>query len=365
MENKCTLIIDGNWLLQSRFSVMSKNFKTELPAEIKNNATQDLVDLMAKSINVILNRFGFIDNIILVSDGGSWRKHIEKPNTREGIEYKGNREPQKEFDWEYIWPALKILSNNFIKNNITYSCAYDIEGDDWIWYWTRKLNEKGTNCIIWSSDNDLKQLVNKDINTGAITMWYNDRNGGFISSELECKDDDVLDFFMKPIYFNQTLENIKKILKNNIHYVYPSDIILNKIICGDSGDNIKPVASFEKNGRTYNITEKIWDEISDRNNIININNLIGNEGLVAGFIKEYKKFKKEIISEQDIYNNIIYNTQMVWLDKTIIPIKYINIMDKNEYKIADINYIKHNYKVLCNNNKEVEEIFNEIENLFE
>ena len=369
MENKCTLLIDGNWLLQSRFSVLSKNFKTELPDEIKSKSTYELVDLMAKSINVMLNRFKFIDNIILVSDGGSWRKFIEKPTSRKDIEYKGNREAASEYDWGYIWSALKILSNNFIKNNITYSCAKDIEGDDWIWYWSRKLNNKGINCIIWSSDNDLKQLVNNNQMTNSFTMWYNDRCGGFLHNSLNCdceNEDDMLEFFLKPpTIYNPVLESIKNYLKTNISYVCPSDIIIGKIICGDTGDNIKPVASYEKNGRTYNITGKMWGEISESCNMISIDNLINNENLTASFIKNYKKFKSESISQQEIYENILYNTKMVWLDKSIIPKKYIDIMDKYEYKIADLNYIKNNYKTLCDADKEVEKIFDEIEELFD
>ena len=45
------------------------------------------------------------------------------------------------------------------KQGIVVSNHSSIEGDDWIWYWSRRLNEEGTSCIIWSSDNDLKQLV--------------------------------------------------------------------------------------------------------------------------------------------------------------------------------------------------------------
>lgn len=366
---KCVLLIDGNWLLQSRFSVLGKFFKTENSNDIKQLGTNNLVDMMARSINVMLNRFPFIDNVILVSDGGSWRKSIEKPTSRIGVEYKGNRETQNEFDWDYIWAALKILSNNFVKNNITYSCYRDIEGDDWIWHWSRYLNNKGVNCIIWSSDNDLKQLVLNNVQTNAFVMWYNDRNGGFLDSSLNEKcssEDEMLDFFLKPpTQFNPVLENVKRVLKNGISYVYPSDIILSKIMCGDAGDNIKPVATYELNGRTYGLTQKMWKDISETTKISTIQNLIGNENLAAKYICEYKNFKKENVSKQMVLENIKYNIQLVWLDKSIIPEYCISIMDKCEYKTIDINMVKHNYKTLCDTDKEIENIVEEIESLFD
>lgn len=369
MNNKCTLLIDGNWLLQSRFSVLGKFFKINNSTHIKQTGTNELVNMMAKSINIMLNRFPFIDNMILVSDGGSWRKNIQKPSSRAEVEYKGNRETQEEFDWNYIWPALKILSNNFVRNNITYSCSKDIEGDDWIWYWSKKLSNVGTNCIIWSSDNDLKQLVTNNVESNAFVMWYNDKCGGYLHNSLEEKnanDEDMLDFFLTPpTSYNPTLEKVKSILKSKISYIYPSNIILSKVMCGDAGDNIKPAAVYVKNGRNYGLTQKMWEDISETTKISTIQNLIGNENLAAKYICEYKNFKKENVSKQVVLENIKYNIQLVWLDKSIIPEYCLSIMDKCEYKTIDINMVKHNYKTLCDTDKEIENIAEEIESLFD
>ena len=79
MANKCTLLIDGNWLLISRFSVMTQLFREDQPSIALEAATEDLRDMMAKSINIILNRFREIDNVVMISDGGSWRKQLPVP----------------------------------------------------------------------------------------------------------------------------------------------------------------------------------------------------------------------------------------------------------------------------------------------
>ena len=65
--NKCTLLIDGNWLLLSRFSVIGKGFEINMPEVAKEHAQRELQELMAKSISIILNRFPVIDNVVLVS----------------------------------------------------------------------------------------------------------------------------------------------------------------------------------------------------------------------------------------------------------------------------------------------------------
>ena len=73
-KNKLTLLIDGNWLMMSRMAMYIDEFEKKNPTEQKNKAKNNLKDFMAKSINVIINRFKDIDNIILLSDGGSWRQ---------------------------------------------------------------------------------------------------------------------------------------------------------------------------------------------------------------------------------------------------------------------------------------------------
>ena len=132
--NKCTLIIDGNWLLLSRFAVIGRGFEMDMPEVAKVNAQRELHELIAKSISIVLNRFTIIDNVILVTDGGSWRKQIPVPKQLQDITYKGNRAPAKELDWKYIYGALTNLSEQCKEVGMTVSNHSSIEGDDWIWY---------------------------------------------------------------------------------------------------------------------------------------------------------------------------------------------------------------------------------------
>lgn len=148
MSNKLTLIVDGNWLCQSRAAVMMKNFETDLPTISKEQSKNELKELLARSICVILNRLPIIDNVIVVADGGSWRKQLPVPQQLQDITYKGNRSQDAKIDWQYIYGALSDVLKNLKSVGFTVSQYNQIEGDDWAWYWSRRLNSEGTNCLI-------------------------------------------------------------------------------------------------------------------------------------------------------------------------------------------------------------------------
>lgn len=355
--NKCTLLIDFNWLTISRFSVMMNKFDKSLPEPAISAAKEELKETMARSINVILNRFSCIDNIVIAADGGSWRKTLPVPDSLKNVVYKGNRKQAVEYDWDSIFGASNELFKNCKELGITCTQFNNVEGDDWIWYWSRRLNADGIHCIIWSIDNDLKQLVQKDKNTGAFTVWYNDKNGLWIDSDLKPKELDDLDFFMNPIYESPILESLKQRSKSSVNYIYPSDVILSKIICGDAGDNIKSVFRYEKNGRVYRVSEKEWDKIANEYNIVSINSLLDAIPQTAFAIANYKKYKAYNPSQSDIEDMIKYNIKLVWLHESVIPEPLLISMNQQEYKEYDLNYIKSNYKTLIGEDNSIKNLF--------
>lgn len=354
-KNKCTLIIDGNWLLLSRFSVIGRGFEQEMPEQVKEQAKNELQDLMAKSISIVLNRFPTIDNVILVTDGGSWRKQLPIPSIIENVTYKGNRSSTKEHDWKYIYSALTDLSEQCKEQGIVVSNHSSIEGDDWIWYWSRRLNEEGTSCIIWSSDNDLKQLVQIDNSTAAFTAWYNDKNGVFLHNSMQENYVDDLDFFMSPIKIKSTvLEDIVKTSKST-NYINPDDIVMEKIICGDAGDNIKSIAKVLSGSKTYKISIKMWNDIKSKLKITGLSEFFNRKQDIINTILSLKKFCS--CNYNDLSDMFDYNIKLVWLNETILPETVIMYMNQLNYNIANISYIKSNFKTLCKRDSEVEAIF--------
>lgn len=359
--NKCTLLCDGNWLLLSRFSVIGKGFEMDMPVIAKETAQKELEELMAKSISIILNRFPIIDNVILVTDGGSWRKQLAVPKSLKDTTYKGNRQQAKEHDWTYIYGALSNLSETCKSLGMTVSNHSSIEGDDWIWYWSRRLNADGISTIIWSSDNDLKQLLQTNANC-SFTAWYNDRNGVWFDDSHNEEIVDELEFFMQPIKVESPIVESLKQFSRSTSYMKPDSIIMEKIICGDAGDNIKSVAKVLKGKKTYKVSPKMWEEIRISLNINTIKDFIDNKENIANQIISIPKFAESIYNE--VLEMIEYNIKLVWLNEAVIPETIIMYMNQLEYKLIDVNYIKSNYKTLCKKHDDVEDVFEEIEDLF-
>lgn len=354
MINKCTLLVDGNWYIRSRVYRFEDKFKKDKPDSVKQQAQEDLLDMMARGLRRMLYMFPVIDNIVLVGDGGSWRKSIQHPIFLKEAEYKGNRHPDSDTDWMAIYESLNKLKNNFrTQLNGTFSQSPGIEGDDWIYYWSNKLNSIGINCIIWSSDADLKQLVN--IKNNAFTAWYNDRSGLVLSDKCEVVND-PLQFFTQPPFSNAVLEQLRSKCPS-ISYINPQDIICSKILEGDAGDNILSIARFQKNGRTYKFSDKDYKTIKDKLNL-DLSIIQLSPEIIYNYISTSKKFKPYNLKKENILEHLLYNTRMVWLDKSQYPNDIYERMTQENYNVIDVSSIKQSHNILLQAN------YNDIDNIF-
>lgn len=324
-KSKLTLLIDGNWLLMSRLSVITNNYIDD------NELCKNLQLLMIQSIKKVLKKFPNIDNIIFCADGGSWRNDLEIPETvkdDEGniIRYKGNREKPSDINWELVFDAYEKLMSKFKQNGINAYKEHLIEGDDLLWYWSQKLNNEGTDCIIWTKDNDLKQLVNIDHNK-CFTVWWNEANGMFTP---EFNDND-LDFLFNN-EFNENDEIFKEITNNiQITKLNKNEIIIDKIIRGDKSDNIEPVLYKQtaKSTRKYRISPNDIDYTMDWKDDQVVYNYFSN-------LLHSKKYSKNVNkSLDDIIEHYKYNRQLVSLDKDYYPTPIIEKLNELDYKESE------------------------------
>lgn len=317
-KSKLTLVVDGNWVLMSRLSVMQNRFADEY------ELMKDLKILMTKSINVVLRTIPTIDNIIVVGDGGSWRNWIEVPSflKKDDVEYKGNRVKSEDLNWDVIFQGYEEWFELLKDNSIYVSRERGVEGDDWCAYWSKKLNANGTNCIIWSKDKDLTQLVNQDEKTGIFTVCW---NKDYVTLKESKKEEDDMNFLFSPSYNinEQLLESIIGKTKDT-NYINPMDVVIDKIIRGDLGDNVLPIVTkSSSNGtKTFRVGNKEIDftlDIDD-NNAINeyISNLLNK--------KSWKGKVGKPVNE--IVEHFYYNKRLVYLDKSSYPEEIIETMNK-------------------------------------
>ena len=347
MKNNCTLLIDGNWLLISRMSTMRDKFNKSKygPEEIETHSYM-LMDLLAQSINKLINLIPQVDNILYVQDGGSWRKSIEKPELVDV--YKGNREyPEDDTDWQSIWTAHDNFVKGLKQNGVTCVKEWDVEGDDWIAHWSHKLNDEGINTLIWSTDRDLQQLVAYNKDTTRWTAWYNSKVL-ILHKDLDDNNIDMVDFFLRFDESDPFLNDLRNNLiglGQTVEYINPEDIVISKILCGDSSDNINSVIHVKKAEKYVNVTSRDITNILEN---YNIKQLLDERDTILHVLSGLKKFSNIHLELSDLSKVFDYNKQLVWLDESVYPdeIKHKLSLHDDEYSVVDMAYIKNNYKVL-------------------
>ena len=134
---KTTLVVDGNWLLMGRQFMLNDQFSISNPQYVRDAASNNLADLMCQSISVCLRAMsGVITNVVFVSDGGSWRRNVEKPKIISDAVYKGTRSFESNTDWNAVWKSMNILTKRLKSYGMTVSNVPGAEGDDWCWWWS-------------------------------------------------------------------------------------------------------------------------------------------------------------------------------------------------------------------------------------
>ena len=304
-----------------------------------------LLDLLAQSTNKMLISLPVLDNVLFVQDNGSWRKHIEKPV--DDI-YKGNRTyPEEDIDWETVWRTNDRFVEGLRSNNITCVKDRDIEGDDWIAYWSKKLNAEGINTVIWSTDKDLQQLVSYDRDHDSWTAWYNSKSL-ILHKDLDNTNIDMVDFFFhfdeQNLVAKELIDNVRNI-NQDVQYIDPRYVVFSKILCGDQSDNIKAVIRMKKNNRTVNVTER---DIKTLVEGMSMDEFFNSKGLIINELARLKKFQGADIDTSRVSEVFDYNTRLVWLDESVYPEDVVARMHAHaeDYTVTDIHYIKNNYKTL-------------------
>lgn len=328
-KSKLTLIVDGNWLLMSRLSVLTNQFNSD------EEICKELQLLMLKSINRVLNTFTDIDNIIFVSDGGSWRNQLEIPkflydektSEDQSVEYKGQRHLDENVNWDLVFNYYEDFLKILEENGITTCRVQNIEGDDWCWYWSTKLNEEGTNTMIWSMDKDLTQLVKTNDDNGIFTICWNNRTGLTCEKKEDEKEEDPLQFFFNDLnkeYNMQIFENITNKCKQ-ITQINPKEIVIDKIIRGDKGDNIFPIIL--KKANNSKSSKKFRVGVKDINFELNLNNDDEIKTYIHNIINSNKYINKVDKSEQNIFEHFKYNYQLVSLSEDNYPQEILDEMN--------------------------------------
>lgn len=335
--NRCTLIVDGNWLLMSR-AIQMTPYLTEGRPDIDTHVGH-LLSTMHRSLVSTCHTLTPVDNVLIVADARSWRKDVPDPITGQ-CTYKDNRRRQQDalaLDWTKIYSAFDTFCTQCgsALHIPVVRCA-GAEGDDQIYFWTRALTARGTSCVIWSSDRDLQQLVHTDTEHYSFTVWY-EQKAGLVCSDTLAPPTDLLSTMLGPVglresqLFTELLARVGK----KVTYINPVNIVLAKMLAGDKSDHVEPVFTWETTNRHCGIGPKDAEKLID---------LCGSPSSPAGMdphvlysaLNSVKKFASRHPAYEDIAARLDYNRKMVWLDESQIPESIRTGICNGEYGYTDM-----------------------------
>lgn len=342
------LVVDGNWLLLNRVFTIKNDICSQQYDEDKKKSL--IKSALSKGIYWGLKRIPF-NNIIIASDHGSWRADMVPP-TGKKVDYKKNRA----FDSSIPWPAIWTAYNEFLEycRSLGILCPNmpKIEGDDWICAFTRSINKRGDNALIWSTDHDLMQLVHSASDSEGWTAWIDNRDNLTLDKG---SDKDAVGLFANE--YDNALNILKQTAKN-ISYINPIQIILQKILAGDVSDNISPIVNTRQKNRTIHFSEKEANKLCADLSIERPGDLQERAGIVTDWISSQKRWKDvdtSMINEQLAYNRKLVELNEKYLPSDLQQVIIINTARLNDYdSSAIINNISYDPEYLAHSNTSFE-----------
>jgi 5'-3' exonuclease len=212
------------------------------------------------------------------------------------------------------------------------------EGDDLMYYWANKLYEDGEDVVIITGDGDINQLTKHNDNNFIVVYNIKSTDRKIVASPGfdEFLADDSVSLFDSFSYMGNNKDVIKTIIDaNKLSIVDPKDVLFDKILMGDAGDNVPPILSWQetqKSGRIINrsITtaklERVKELLEMRGIELDVTKMEEHAKVISQQIKII--YDKEITEEMTA-NRIKRNTKLVYLSDETIPIEYRNLFEKH------------------------------------
>ena len=327
-----TLIIDANYFVYSRLFVLPRD-KNKRFLDSENDRGM-LMRKLAMDFASEMRKFKNIANrIVFVCDSKSWRKDMIPE-----AQYKANRKQSDAINWTAVFEVYDEFKELLKKRNVIVQQMPGAEGDDLVFAWSTFLNMQGDNCIIWSGDRDLMQLVNYNPANNAYSVCYDSTRkvmGTYPGFEKWLKyrtvKDDADIFSVTAVYVDDMIkQEIESFIKSNkirIWPIYCDEFIFNKILTGDKSDNISSVVQVVKPTKTGKTrTTKISDnkalqilkEFKMKHKRMSIVYLFDDEykNYICSLIKKVMKIEVPLI---DLKLKLEQNIKLMLLHTATIP----------------------------------------------
>lgn len=344
------LIIDfNNIFMRSLFTCQFLTTGVEISTFDTDEECKALVQKTAIDLTYIIRLFT-PDKVVLVCDSKNpWRNRIydEIPGER----YKGTREKDKAKNWDKIFKSFEELKGILIARDFIVSDVPNLEADDLAVLWRDTFFETGDNVILVTSDRDWHQLISFNKDNEEFCICYNpiSNNHGkkklFVNQDMEdwLNSQDKVDIFFRNFSkFKKMIKDICEDEKNKIvrEIMSPEEVLLEKIMCGDDGDNIPAFYDYFRNGKKVRITPLKAKHIFENANIDSIEDLIESVGDDRLKMALEKEFKKDI--EIDIEKRLDRQRHLVELNKMLFPEECVDGFTKHKFAFSGKGSVSSN-----------------------
>ncbi len=381
MAKEITLVVDGNYFCYSRLHVLPKPKKTSIVVDGKKISTRLLDD--KKDMDMFMRKLatdfasevrkfkGLVSRVVFVSDSKSWRKDFN-------ADYKANRKFSDDINMDNVHKVMHDFESILEDRGIIVEKIPGAEGDDIIFAWSTYLNSLGEDCIMWTGDKDLKQLVNYNSATESFSLWYdNTRNrmGVYPGFEkwIEQEDEEVeLDIFDIKDEDDLLGPSKKQLIKDLINYsklqvekVFCDEFALIKILTGDKGDNVSSVVlKPSKSGtKSFKISENKAQEILARFKAKNRRfsaSYLFNESYKNDIVKIIKEVMAIGTRDKDVLEGLERNINLILLHVETIPdaiqrSMFDTIKEHHNIRINNFDIISSNKYILENTEYQMNE----------
>lgn len=323
--NKTNLVFDfSNMAMRALFTCSYAN-----AGEVTTFDTDHECGILIRKIAMdmaYVTRMFTPDRVIIACDARDpWRRSLY--DNIEGESYKGNRQKDTTKNWTKIFTELNNYKEILKKQNFVVTELPNAEADDLAALWKKDSFDNGDNVILVSSDKDWSQLVEYTGKNFCLCFNPISNNKGKkkLYTTAECLEwinsvDQKLDiFFTNYNAYKDTLANIKtKDSKVEYEVINPHAVLLDKVMCGDDGDNAPTIYEYYKNGKKVRMTPSRCKKILESLNIETIKDLC--EASAAGALLPVlsASFKKEI-DDIDIDERVMRQRMLVELNPDLFP----------------------------------------------
>lgn len=341
-NQKTVLVIDwSNLMFRSLFlhNLYNGSSGYEYMEDLKSYINKFAIDICS-----IINSVKPVHTIICTDSQSAWRKQILPGEDG----YKGNRMKDPNINWDNIFKCSNDLLHILEKHGACVASVEHAEADDMMACVKEVIfsDFPEYSIIIVSSDADIRQLIEFNADTKQYCIVYN------TTTKISTKKKhlyvtqmfhdwlfapDVCDIFFTGYTIDNQKQYVNEFLNTNpnIELVVenPELVLINKILCGDDGDNVPSFYSFYKNDRVVRVTPKKAEKLMSlikANNVIELCNNAGkiNEALETIF--------KRTINDVNCIERLDRQRRLVELNSKMFPDNIRDYKETIRYMISNV-----------------------------